>query len=439
MANENPKEWKFDEKQDLIDLNSDTTATNTQGFQTSESRKKLLIGNGATSIRMNYVEGLYIGAEAFSNSLFSVDMQGYCTASRFKTALSGTRIEITNVSSKSSVVTITSAVQGVVSWTNHGFIIGTAVSFTTTGALPTNIVPSTVYYIAVTNYGLNSFSLAPTYSDAGAGTNIIDTSAGVQSGIHTCTGIPLNNELLFYYGTDPIPNGRMTTTATDFAMNNPVDSGTITFGITTYTSMKCHNYGIETGNVIPLSDSDGTTGVDIGAPTRRFKILYAVNNWCLISKSVVPLGNPSTVTFSSIPTDYNELRVRWYLHRNVDDFLFINFNADGGANYAYSCSTFSGGGFLVAGTGRASGQTSGICGYGSGGAGRQYMVGEVIINETHQTLTKNWYSQGQPDGDYSFVAGGTWYNTSDKITSIVLGGTATLASGGIFILEGRIN
>jgi len=91
------------------------------------------------------------------------------------------------LSANKGTVTMTSANPGVVTLSSHGFITGDCISFTTTGALPTNVVASTNYYVVYINSG--TFNLATTYSNALAGTKI-DTSAGVQSGVHTLTWNP---------------------------------------------------------------------------------------------------------------------------------------------------------------------------------------------------------------------------------------------------------
>lgn len=79
-----------------------------------------------------------------------------------------------------STVTITIANPGVVTYTNHGFITGTPIVFTTTGALPTGLVAGTMYYI-LTVLDANTFTLAATIG----GTVI--TTTGAQSGVHTAT------------------------------------------------------------------------------------------------------------------------------------------------------------------------------------------------------------------------------------------------------------
>lgn len=86
----------------------------------------------------------------------------------------------------SSVVTITVANPAVINWNAHGLSNGTAVTFTTTGSLPTGLTVGTTYYVvnATTNY----FNVAATLG----GTAI--ATSGTPSGVHTCYDTPnLNN------------------------------------------------------------------------------------------------------------------------------------------------------------------------------------------------------------------------------------------------------
>lgn len=75
-----------------------------------------------------------------------------------------------------SAVTVTIASPGVLTYSNGGFINGTAVQLLTTGALPTGLTAGTVYYVV--NASGNNFSLAATPG----GTAI--TTTGSQSGTH---------------------------------------------------------------------------------------------------------------------------------------------------------------------------------------------------------------------------------------------------------------
>jgi microcystin-dependent protein len=78
--------------------------------------------------------------------------------------------------------TITIASPGVVTFTAHGLANGSAVHFTTTGALPTGLSPNTTYYIV--GVTANTFNLALT-----RGGTAINTS-GSQSGVHTLVHAP---------------------------------------------------------------------------------------------------------------------------------------------------------------------------------------------------------------------------------------------------------
>lgn len=82
---------------------------------------------------------------------------------------------------RSGTVTITNATPGVVSFTKHGAIAGTPVSFSTTGALPTGLVVGTVYYVIAGGLTANAFEVSATLGGAAVATS----SAG--SGVHTAT------------------------------------------------------------------------------------------------------------------------------------------------------------------------------------------------------------------------------------------------------------
>lgn len=79
--------------------------------------------------------------------------------------------------SLSLAATITIASPGVITVTNHGLTIGRKVGFTTTGALPTGLAASTIYYVASVPT-TNTLTVAATLGGAA-----INTS-GTQSGTH---------------------------------------------------------------------------------------------------------------------------------------------------------------------------------------------------------------------------------------------------------------
>lgn len=87
---------------------------------------------------------------------------------------------ITAVAISSMAVTMTSAITGVVTLPAAGALAaGDTVVFTTDGALPTNIVAGTIYFVKT--------ALTPTTFTVSAvnGGTAINTTAGTQSGVHT--------------------------------------------------------------------------------------------------------------------------------------------------------------------------------------------------------------------------------------------------------------
>ena len=93
----------------------------------------------------------------------------------------------------SSVVAISIATPGVVTWNGHGLAAGQPVVFTNEGgALPTGLTADTVYYVVATGLTPNAFSVAATPGGAA-----IDTT-GTSTGVTTATAPPAGmTDLLF--------------------------------------------------------------------------------------------------------------------------------------------------------------------------------------------------------------------------------------------------
>jgi hypothetical protein len=91
---------------------------------------------------------------------------------------------------KTSAATVTIASPGVVSWTAHGLAAGTAVKFSTTGALPTGLTAGTTYYVV--NPTTDAFSVSATPGGAAINTT------GTQNGTHTITTVPTGTVKNFY-------------------------------------------------------------------------------------------------------------------------------------------------------------------------------------------------------------------------------------------------
>ncbi len=104
------------------------------------------------------------------------------TAGVLSTAV-GSRDQIVYATERyaTSVVTMTIAAPGVISWTAHGLYTGQRFQLTTTGALPTGATASTTFWVIAND--ANSFWFATSLANAAAATKV--TTTGSQSGTHT--------------------------------------------------------------------------------------------------------------------------------------------------------------------------------------------------------------------------------------------------------------
>lgn len=88
--------------------------------------------------------------------------------------------------------TISIASPGVVTVAGgHGLVVGSPVSFATSGALPTGLTAGTTYYVISAGFTATTFQLA---TEPG-GTAIV--TSGAQSGTHTYTGLPAGQTRLW--------------------------------------------------------------------------------------------------------------------------------------------------------------------------------------------------------------------------------------------------
>lgn len=83
------------------------------------------------------------------------------------------------ISSVASTVTVTIASPGVFTLTAHAFNVGTAVYFSTTGALPTGLTAGTTYYVIAAGLTASAFEVSTQIGGAAVNTS------GTQSGVHT--------------------------------------------------------------------------------------------------------------------------------------------------------------------------------------------------------------------------------------------------------------
>jgi hypothetical protein len=93
-----------------------------------------------------------------------------------------TLIAVQNMVNKRTA-TVSIATPAVATLAAHGWQIGQAIQWTTTGALPTGITAGTTYYIIATGFGAGAFQFSATKGGAAVNTS------GTQSGVHSLSAV----------------------------------------------------------------------------------------------------------------------------------------------------------------------------------------------------------------------------------------------------------
>lgn len=127
-------------------------------------------------------EGRILGVHQYNGNVYAFrNAVGSASAAMFKDSATGwVAVSLgreISFAERSSVVTITIATPGVISWTAHGLANGQQVDLTTTGTLPTGFLAGVDYYVVGAT--ANNFQLAATL-----GGTAINTT-GTQTGVHT--------------------------------------------------------------------------------------------------------------------------------------------------------------------------------------------------------------------------------------------------------------
>lgn len=99
------------------------------------------------------------------------------------------------------VFTVTIASPAVFTRANHGFVAGDMIQFTTTGALPTGLLPNTTYYVIAAGLSANNFRVSATLNGVAVNTS------GTQSGVHTV--VRVTDVINFHFNFAKINRGYM--------------------------------------------------------------------------------------------------------------------------------------------------------------------------------------------------------------------------------------
>lgn len=132
-------------------------------------------------------------------------------------------------------------------------------------------------------------------------------------------------------------------------------------------------------------------------------------------------SNASSVTFSSIPSTYTDLRIACAVTSTAANNNYMLFNSDAGANYS---STYIQGTGSAAQSGRVASAAYGYVDYA--GTTGQHTITVDIMNYSNTTTFKSYLSRGGDSGTVTMAYIGVWRNTA-AISTILFGNGA--ASG----------
>lgn len=145
----------------------------------------------------------------------------------------------------------------------------------------------------------------------------------------------------------------------------------------------------------------------------------------------------ASVTFSSIPAGYTDLRIVIAAKdgsANTYGAAFLTFNSDTTSNYSFTNLYGDG---SSAGSSRASSQTNLDLLIAGGSASNFGITNVDIMNYSNATTFKTIISRGNTAQSYINARVGLWRKTPEAITSITLtSGTSNYAVGSTFSLYG---
>ena len=358
--------------------------------------------------------------------------------------------------------------------------IGTATDVGTTRAYNNGAATVTISSQAVTGGPTTGYTVTSTPgSFTGSGTSPI-TVTGLQSATsYTFTAQATNTS-----GSSPATTATSAITATTvpqaptigtFTDGGDGTTGTLSFtagstggkSITGYkVSTDGTTYTTVSGTTSPLS----LTGLTVGTTTYYLKATNAngdsaassgvsgtvikPSNFYSIGTVTVGSGGASTITFSSIPSTYTHLQIRYFAQTNrslVIDDAFITINGDTtGANYyshqiqgsgssasAFSSAGNGGGGVGIFWPYAFSATASGSYNYWAGGVIDVLDYANTNKNKTLRSLSGSDANGAAPSGYPAFVtlSSAAWFSTS-AITSITFKSNGNFSQYSSFALYG---
>jgi len=164
----------------------------------------------------------------------------------------------------------------------------------------------------------------------------------------------------------------------------------------------------------------------------------STNNFTSLQTVTVGSGGASSISFSSIPSTYTHLQIRWTAIDSYasGDSLYMQFNGDTGSNYVqhalYGNGSSAVGAYTAATTGMPIGYSN-TSSYPFVGVSDIFDYTSVNKNKTVRTLD----GQDANGSGYVFLHSGLWFNTPQAVNSIKLYfGSGTFAQYSQFALYG---
>jgi len=220
-------------------------------------------------------------------------------------------------------------------------------------------------------------------------------------------------------------------TSTDLVTDLPADFAA--FGQPVDTSLKALNPETTLGDIAYRSSTSNTnTRLGIGSTGQVLTVAAGVPSWAsastgavtLISQQTVTGSNVATITFSSIPGTYKNLRIEYQAFSVSGTNVLCRFNSDTGSNYdkqqfrAYATNTL---GAEAIGVTSLTLGTIGDSNNANNTGGGTYTIPNYAATIMYKVgIGTNFTKYGTSTGNLSYgLFGGSWRNTA-AITNIDL-------------------
>ena len=201
---------------------------------------------------------------------------------------SATATVTSNIST--ATVTMTIAAPAVVTWTAHGLAANKAITFSTTGALPTGLTAGTLYYVLAPT--TDTFTVSATAGGAAI------TTSGTQSGVHSCAAPGIITWTAHTLTTD---------SAISFTTTGALPTGLMA-GVTYYVRNPTTNtfeLSAKRYDIASLSTSGTQSGVHTGnrCYVQGDLVSSAGTNYYCIAATMIAHAPPNATYWYAMPSD----------------------------------------------------------------------------------------------------------------------------------------